>query len=467
MAAVNFSVPTSLGGAPILGYTATCQSGAVGSPALGGHGLGFDFLAGPHTPVQTPAFNSTTGSIILVSVGRGAFSDFATAVVNDNKGNGAYTRIGTEHTYTKYPTSGTGLYAKLNAAGGVGHVVNASKPTTSDEATVNAIEFRNVDTIVDSAWIEDLTAPNTSATVTTTGPAILAAFWWGDDSNGNDNFIGLSAGWTLLDNTSNHFSNHVQNGSAYRIVSGAGTYSITWTSNISQGAQLWIVAMQQSGAGAAFAATGWSSPILVKGLSNSTGYSCSVVANNSAGTSAASSAVSVTPQSTTPFGFVSAQSRKTHGSAGTFDLGIDTAPISGQVSVEPRTNGVNHSLAFQFNGPVTSAGSVAVSPAGAGVTAISGNEVIATLNSVSDNQRTTVTLSNVNGALNVPPVTLGFSSGDFNRSRSINASDISAIKTRSGQAVNGGNFLFDMDLSGVVNATDISAAKAKTGVVLP
>ena len=48
-------------------------------------------------------------------------------------------------------------------------------------------------------------------------------------------------------------------------------------------------------AGATRTATGAASPLTVTGLTNGTGYSCSVTATNSAGTGAASSAVSVTP----------------------------------------------------------------------------------------------------------------------------------------------------------------------------
>jgi hypothetical protein len=54
----------------------------------------------------------------------------------------------------------------------------------------------------------------------------------------------VNAGWTVLDHTSSLASNHVQSASAYRVVTGAGTYSINWTPSTAQGAQLWIVAMQ-------------------------------------------------------------------------------------------------------------------------------------------------------------------------------------------------------------------------------
>jgi hypothetical protein len=194
--------------------------------------------------VQTNSFTSGAGSIILASVGRGTLADFARATVSDNKGNGNYAQIGSTHAYNNYNSSGTALYAKVAAAGGAGHIVSTTKPSASDEVTVIVAEFKNVTTIVDSKWVEDLTPPNTSASVTTTGPAILAAFWWGNDGNGELN-PAVDAGWTVLDHTSSLASNHVQGASAFKVVAGAGTYSINWTPSTAQGAQLWIVAMQQ------------------------------------------------------------------------------------------------------------------------------------------------------------------------------------------------------------------------------
>lgn len=216
---------------------------AAARPALGGHGIGYDFIGTNKATLSTNPFTSVTGSVVLCSVGRGVLADFSTSMVSDNQGNGSYPQLGTAHAYTNYPTSGTALYARLAASGGAGHVVSATKPSTGDEVTVLAAEFRGVTTVVDSKWVEDLSSPNTSLSVTTTGPAVLAAFWWGDNSSGELN-PAASSGWTVLDHTSSLASNHVQGASAYREVSAAGTYSIEWTPSTAQGAQLWVVALQ-------------------------------------------------------------------------------------------------------------------------------------------------------------------------------------------------------------------------------
>lgn len=234
--------------APILSYAQSCPVGIapVGgttTAVVGGHGIGLDFIGTSNIAVKASAFTSSNGSIILASVGRGGLADFATSTVSDNKNNGNYSQVGTAHSYRNYPSSGTALYTKANVAGGSGHVVSASKPSAQDEVTVIAAEFKNVTRIVDSQWVEDLTSPNTSANVSTTGPAVLAAFWWGDNSNGELN-PAVDAAWTVLDHTSSLASNHVQGASAYRVVTSAGIYSINWTPSTAQGAQLWIVAMQ-------------------------------------------------------------------------------------------------------------------------------------------------------------------------------------------------------------------------------
>jgi Dockerin type I domain len=85
---------------------------------------------------------------------------------------------------------------------------------------------------------------------------------------------------------------------------------------------------------------------------------------------------------------------------------------------------------------------------------------------VTDNVRATVNLDGVNGSASFS-ASLGFLVGDVNSSRSVNATDISGIKARSGQTVSETNFRFDLNASGGINATDIAAVKARSGLVLP
>ncbi len=221
------------------------------------------------------------------------------------------------------------------------------------------------------------------------------------------------------------------------------------------------------------AATGPASPIVVAGLSNGVTYQCSVTANNALGASLPSAALSVTPSATAPLVLIDVVSRKTHGSAGDFDLPLETLPaIGGAVSVEPRAIGAGHTVVYRFSDIVSSSGTASAvgaqsMPVGtiSSVT-VSDNSVLVTLTGIADGQRATVSLSGVNVSTSAT-VSLGFLVGDVNSSRSVNASDISGVKARIGQTANTSNFMFDFNTSGVINSADQSAAKARSGAVLP
>ncbi len=173
-----------------------------------------------------------------------------------------------------------------------------------------------------------------------------------------------------------------------------------------------------------------------------------------------------------PFSLLTVQSRKTHGTAGTFDLPIDSSVgIGGAVTVESRIIGAGHSIVFQFSGPVTSVSGVTSrdatsNPVGTATFAIVGNDVMVTLTGVPDNRRANITVSDVNASL-TPSAAIGFLVGDVNNTRSVTASDISSVKARSGQSTTALNFKFDVNVTGAINAADISAVKARSGLALP
>ena len=165
------------------------------------------------------------------------------------------------------------------------------------------------------------------------------------------------------------------------------------------------------------------------------------------------------------------QSRKTHGAAGPQDLAIEPGiAISGAVTVEPRTIGTGHTIVFQFSGPVSSADVTAKDAqsvdVGTVATGFTGNELVITLTNVPNNRRATISVNNVNATgLNVSR-TMGFLVGDVNNSRSVNPSDITAVKARSGQTTTPSNFQFDVNATGAINASDINAVKSRSGATL-
>ena len=256
------------------------------------------------------------------------------------------------------------------------------------------------------------------------------------------------------------------------VIAGDGQASITFTPSASQGSgpiSNYTVACNPG----AHTATGLTSPIDVTGLTNGTEYACRVTADNTYGI-ASSGTLFVTPMLNAVPALVAVKSRKLHAAAGPQLLLIDiNALITGNVSVEPRGSGsAGHTMVFYFNAAITSVGPVTAKDAnGLTVGTVSatrvGNTVEVTLLGVPDNKRLTISLTGVNAGATVFAVSLGFLVGDVNNTGSVNASDISGLKARLGQATTSANFRFDVNASGVIDASDISAVKARSGLVLP
>lgn len=186
---------------------------------------------------------AASGSTIVIGVGRGDVKAMSMATT-DNKSSIPYPQLGTAHTYTRWPNSGTGLFAMPNAVGGPGHLVTVGTPA-SDEVTAGVVEVLHGKVVQDFKWNEVLVAnhPVKSLSVTTTGPAVLIAYWWGDGGADGNKVAVPNNGFTVL-NSVGEPGNLVQCFVAAKQVSAAGTYDVTWTSTAPQGAQLWLVAVQ-------------------------------------------------------------------------------------------------------------------------------------------------------------------------------------------------------------------------------
>jgi len=196
------------------------------------------------SPLSTSAMSTAAGgSTLLACVGRGVVS--AHGAPTDNKGN-TFVQLGTTHTYTLWASSGTALYACEQASGGAGHVVTAAKPQPSDETTLSVIEVTGGGLVRPAQWREVLAgSPLTSASITTTGPALLVAWWWGDAGVQSDKTAVPDNGFSVVDSVLASGA-LVQCAVAVRQVSAAGTYNVTWSATPMQGAQLWIVAVQSA-----------------------------------------------------------------------------------------------------------------------------------------------------------------------------------------------------------------------------
>jgi hypothetical protein len=214
---------------------------APAASALGGHTLAFnvDGVSSPSLSIS-PIATRATGSTLLVCVGRGLLDS---SVPTDNAGN-TFTPLGVAHTYTLYPSSGTGLYACVQAQGREGHVITVQKPKVTDETTLSVVEITSGGSLRDVQWREVLSGqPLTSASITTTGAALLVALWWGDAGVDLDKTAVPDNGFTVIDSVLAAGA-LVQCAVAVKQVAAVGTYKVTWTSTPLQGAQLWLAAVQ-------------------------------------------------------------------------------------------------------------------------------------------------------------------------------------------------------------------------------
>ncbi|PYK85483.1 MAG: hypothetical protein DMF47_10110 [Verrucomicrobia bacterium] len=163
-----------------------------------------------------------------------------------------------------------------------------------------------------------------------------------------------------------------------------------------------------------------------------------------------------------------AVSRKTHGSAGTFDIPL---PLSGNPGVECRTGGAtdDYTLVFTFTNNVTSGNASVTSGIGSvsGTPIFSGNTMTVNLTGVANAQTLTVTLSGVTDefsqVLPDTPVSVNMLIGDTSGNGVVNATDVAQTKAQVGQPVTGSNFRTDVNASGIINATDVAIVKAHSG----
>ena len=157
-----------------------------------------------------------------------------------------------------------------------------------------------------------------------------------------------------------------------------------------------------------------------------------------------------------------AASRKTHGSAGTFDVDL---PLTGTPGIEPRFGGpsgnyqivVRSGVPLNFSSVTTSCGSIAA-------VSMSGAETLVNLTGVPNASRCSVTLHSLSGDLVVP---VAFLIGDTNADGFTDAVDVSQTKSQSGNAVTSGNFREDVNGDGFIDAIDVSLVKSKSGTALP
>ena len=172
---------------------------------------------------------------------------------------------------------------------------------------------------------------------------------------------------------------------------------------------------------------------------------------------------------------VSAVSRKTHGSAGTFDVDL---PLTGRPGIECRTGPTtgNHQVIVTFSVPV-SLGGVSVTPGPGGTASlapmngflVNNTQVTVNLVNVSNAQTLTINLIGVAGGGKSGNVSIPMSVllADVNGTGNVDGNDVSEVQSRTRQTVNSGNFRDDVNATGNIDGNDVSITQSHTRTSLP
>jgi hypothetical protein len=166
---------------------------------------------------------------------------------------------------------------------------------------------------------------------------------------------------------------------------------------------------------------------------------------------------------------LSTVSRKAHGSAGEFDIDL---PAEEPFGIECRGPSGEHTIVVAFSNELDN-GNVAVASGKGSIasTKFSSNEIIIELLNVADAQLLTLSVTQVidrfGQAFPDFTVTMQTLLGDSNTTGTVNAADITLVKSELGHTVTDSNFLADVNASGEVNSSDISIIKAHSGSGVP
>jgi hypothetical protein len=158
-------------------------------------------------------------------------------------------------------------------------------------------------------------------------------------------------------------------------------------------------------------------------------------------------------------------------------------PLTGSVGIECRSGGAtnDYQLMVTFANAVTvngnpqaqvTTGTGQIGSGGTsngGAVSVSGMAVTVPLTNIANAQRIVVTLFGVSDGLNTNNVVIpmGVLLGDTSGNGTVNASDVSQTKLRSGQIIDATNFRSDVSVNGSINASDVSVVKLHSGTALP
>ena len=166
----------------------------------------------------------------------------------------------------------------------------------------------------------------------------------------------------------------------------------------------------------------------------------------------------------------SAVSRKTHGSAGTFDVPL---PLTGEPGVECRSTGGKFTFVFTLSSNVVSGSAAVTSGTGSvqGSLIFSGNTMTVNLRGVTDVQKITLTLSDVTSStgqvLPDTAVSANMLISDTTGDKTVSNSDVTQTRGQVGMPVTASNFREDVNITGTITSADVSLVRSDVGHTLP
>jgi PKD repeat protein len=166
-------------------------------------------------------------------------------------------------------------------------------------------------------------------------------------------------------------------------------------------------------------------------------------------------------------------SRKTHGSAGNFDINL---PLTGTPGIECRSGGAtnDYTMVFSFAHNLTSVDGASVSSGTGSVSSRAigpnPNQYTVNLTGVTNAQRITVAIA---GAHDVAGANFGVAQqmavlvGDVSANGVVSNTDVASVKAQVAAQVTAANFRSDVTANGIISNTDVSTTKAQVGTSLP
>ncbi|HEY2624254.1 MAG TPA: hypothetical protein VGI53_12475 [Dyella sp.] len=231
-------------GTPVAADAPGARPANLSTPTLGAHTLLTHSEGMGVSPAVTAAIDTQPEGSSLIVLNGGYAGNAATPV--DSYAN-HWKRVGGSVVYNGYDGAfNVTAYVVPSAKGGKGHTVSiAKRGNPAGEISVPFVEIMHAGVLKDVAQAYPASGlVLTSGNVTTTGPAILVAVWWGDGAfkhmttRPDSGFTMIDSYLMLPDNSG------VQSAVAYKQVAGAGTYNVSWIGSPIQGAILWLFAFQ-------------------------------------------------------------------------------------------------------------------------------------------------------------------------------------------------------------------------------